>query len=321
VKASVLGVWTDRPLPAATLTRLERAELAALPGAELRRQWLTSRHALRVLLGLLGLPRDTTRYRFPHRRLSLSHASTGAIAVGSVGPWSAQPWAAGLGVDYEADRPVDPRTARFFLDEAEQARLARVPRADRAAEQLRLWTVKEAVFKADLTNAGAMLRDYTVCRYSTRPAPAVAVGWAARRGTGQSFGFARRGARQWFGFASARFHGGHLSVAAAHRGPPAPAAGHCPDPTERSARMPVTFELVAERISETLNIPVTDLSPATTLRDLAADSFMLVEMAVDLQEEFDAVFTAAELREVANLGQLIGLLQGPAPAGEDEPDG
>jgi hypothetical protein len=34
-------------------------------------------------------------------------------------------------------------------------------------------------------------------------------------------------------------------------------------------------------------------------------------MAVDLQEEFDAVFTAAQLRDVANLGQLVDLLDGP----------
>ena len=35
-------------------------------------------------------------------------------------------------------------------------------------------------------------------------------------------------------------------------------------------------------------------------------------MAVDLQEEFDVIFTQADLREVANLGQLVDLLQGPA---------
>ena len=75
--------------------------------------------------------------------------------------------------------------------------------------------------------------------------------------------------------------------------------------------MPVTFERVVERISQTLNVPATMLTPETTLRELAADSFLLVEMAVDLQEEFDARFTQAELREVANLGQLVDLLHGP----------
>jgi acyl carrier protein len=266
-----------------------------------------SRHALRVLLGLLGLPRDTAACRFPHPRLSLAHGGDGAIAAGTV-----RHWAAGLGVDYEADRPVDPRAARFFLTDAEQAWLARLPRPGRAAGQLRLWTVKEAVFKADLANrdGDAMLHHYSTQpgHFSTQPAGPGAAGWAIRRGTGQTFGFT-----------SARFQGGHLSVAAA-RGPAVggPAA---PDPIDRRTTMPITFEVVAERISETLNIPVTDLSPQTTLNDLAADSFKLVEMAVDLQEEFDAMFTQAQLREVANLGQLVRLLDAPAVAGQGESDG
>ncbi len=292
MRASVLAVWTDRPAPAGPLTVLERAQLSALAGSERRRQWLTSRHALRVLLGLLGLPRDTATCGFPHRRLSLTHTARGAVAAGSIGPQSA-----GFGVDLETDRRIDPRTARFFLDDAELQWLASVPRADRAAEHLRLWTVKEAVFKADLTNRDAVLRDYT-----SEPLGAQA-GWARRRGTGQLFGFT-----------CARFQGAHLSVAAAH-GP----AGA--DLVDRRTSMPITFERVAERISETLNVPATALTPETTLRELAADSFLLVEMAVDLQEEFDAIFTQSALREVANLGQLVELLHGPPPSGRGEPDG
>jgi acyl carrier protein/4'-phosphopantetheinyl transferase EntD len=292
MRALVLAVWTDQSAPAGPLTALERAQLSALTGSERRRQWLTSRHALRVLLGLLGLPRDTAACGFPHPRLSLAHADRGAIAAGSVGPLTA-----GLGVDLETDRPVDPRTAPFFLDDAEQAWLARVPRADRAAEHVRLWTVKEAVFKADLTNRDAMLRDYT-----SQPVGARA-GWARRQGTGQLFGFT-----------CARFQGAHLSVAAAH-GPAAP------DPVDRRTSMPITFECVADRISQTLNVPATMLTPETTLRELAADSFLLVEMAVDLQEEFDAIFTQSELREVANLGQLVDLLRGPESPARGAPDG
>jgi acyl carrier protein/4'-phosphopantetheinyl transferase EntD len=292
MRVPVLVVWTDQPAPVGPLTALECAQMSVLAGSERRRQWLMSRHALRVLLGLLGLPRDTAARGFPHPRLSLAHADCGAIAAGSVRPRSA-----GLGVDLEPDRPVDPRTARFFLDDAEQAWLARMPRADRAAERLRLWTVKEAVFKADLANRDAMLSDYT-----TQP-PGARAGQARRRGTGQLFGFT-----------SARFQGAHLSVAAA-RGPAVL------DPVDRRTTMPVTFECVAERISQTLNVPTATLTPKTTLRELAADSFLLVEMAVDLQEEFDVIFTQADLREVANLGQLVDLLHGPKPPSRGEPDG
>jgi hypothetical protein len=65
MRASVLAVWTDQPAPACLLTAVERAQLSVLAGSERRRQWLTSRHALRVLLGLFGLPRDTAACGFP----------------------------------------------------------------------------------------------------------------------------------------------------------------------------------------------------------------------------------------------------------------
>jgi acyl carrier protein len=72
--------------------------------------------------------------------------------------------------------------------------------------------------------------------------------------------------------------------------------------------MHATFELVAERISITLGIPVERISPATTLKNLAVDSFLLVEMAVDLQEEFDAIFTQESLQRVVTVADLVDLL-------------
>ena len=74
----------------------------------------------------------------------------------------------------------------------------------------------------------------------------------------------------------------------------------------------ITFEMVASRVAEVLRVPESGLSPQTMIKDLAADSFMLVEMVVDLQEEFDAVFTQAGLREVGSLGELVELLQNSA---------
>jgi acyl carrier protein len=71
----------------------------------------------------------------------------------------------------------------------------------------------------------------------------------------------------------------------------------------------VSFEQVAAHVGDTLSIPAQDLTPDTVLRDLAADSFMLVEMVVDLQERFDAMFTQEELNEVRTLGELVQLLR------------
>ena len=72
--------------------------------------------------------------------------------------------------------------------------------------------------------------------------------------------------------------------------------------------MHATFEHVAERISITSGVPVDSLRPDTTLQDLALDSFMLVEMAVDLQEEFDTIFSQEALQRVATIADLADLL-------------
>src|SRR5215475_13489156 len=72
--------------------------------------------------------------------------------------------------------------------------------------------------------------------------------------------------------------------------------------------MHATFEHVAERISITSGVPVESLRPDTTLKDLALDSFMLIEVAVDLQEEFDAIFSQEALQRVVTIADLVDLL-------------
>ncbi|MDF9810938.1 4'-phosphopantetheinyl transferase superfamily protein [Streptomyces sp. SPB162] len=279
---TVLAVWTRRPLHPTSLTRREGARFAVLTGRVQREQWLIARHALRTLLGVLGLPTDTTGYAFPHRRLSLSHVGGAAVAAGLAVP---DEDVAGVGVDLETVREAPAATARFFLDDRERCWLDTVAESARAAEHVRLWTVKEALYKADPDNRHTVLRDYTT------DDPAAASGPARRRPPHGAV----------FGYTAARFGDARLAVAAsAHRSPIAPV---------RTAPVPsVTFDDVAHRISATLSVPVDSLTPETQLRDLAADSFLLVEMAVDLQEEFDALFTQADLREVTTLGQLAGLV-------------
>jgi acyl carrier protein len=281
---AVLAVWTRQPLHPDSLTRREGARFAALTGRVRREQWLIARHALRTLLGVLGLPTDTAGYAFPHRRLSLSHVGGAAVAAGLAVPDAD---VAGVGVDLETFREARGATARFFLDDRERRWLGTVPESARAAELVRLWTVKEALYKADPDNRNAILRDYSTAD------PAAGSGPARRR---PPHGTA-------FGYAAARFGDARLAVAVSG------AVHHPPITPVRTATVPsVTFDDVAHRISATLSLPVDSLTPETRLRDLAADSFLLVEMAVDLQEEFDALFTQADLREVTTLGQLAGLV-------------
>jgi hypothetical protein len=93
------------------------------------------------------MPEDTSALAFPHPRLSLTHSAGVAVAA-----WLAvdpERSVSGIGVDYEAMRPMRDGTARFYLADAERAALGPNPRE---GDLLRLWTVKEALFKANPGN-------------------------------------------------------------------------------------------------------------------------------------------------------------------------
>ena len=166
--AAALGVAVRLRFATAAvgLDELTAAERAQLPAGPRRREWLLGRAALKRLLG----GGDTSGVRFPHRSLSLTHAGGLAVAAGLDGGQR------GLGVDYEPGRGVEPRTARFFLRPLERQRTG-------AGDLLRLWTVKEALFKATPGNEGATLLGYETID------PAAPAGRAVDRG-GRAFRYA-----------------------------------------------------------------------------------------------------------------------------------
>ena len=138
----------SEPLAPEVLWPAERRRLDSLPTDARRRDWLLGRAALKALV---DAPFDTAALAFPHRRLSLTHAGGTAFAVLAGGG------VVGTGVDFEPARAtVDPRAARFFLGPAERAA------ASTHAELLRLWTVKEALFKATPGNDRVVLADYAL---------------------------------------------------------------------------------------------------------------------------------------------------------------
>ena len=119
---------------------LTPGELAQLPEGMRRHDWLLGRAALKAVLGIA----DTSVVAFPNRSVSLTHSAGVAVAARCDGPQ------AGLGVDLEGWQVIDPRTARLYLHAQEQGDL------------LRLWTVKEALFKATPGNDTAVFLDYEV---------------------------------------------------------------------------------------------------------------------------------------------------------------
>jgi phosphopantetheinyl transferase (holo-ACP synthase) len=90
--------------------------------------------------------RNAYKMKMPDKRYSLSHCSNTVVAVGSR---LAQP--KGIGVDLEYGRKLTKQAVKLFLTESEQIALKNSTSVY-SQSALRLWTVKEAVFKADLNN-------------------------------------------------------------------------------------------------------------------------------------------------------------------------
>lgn len=52
--------------------------------------------------------------------------------------------------------------------------------------------------------------------------------------------------------------------------------------------------------------------PSTALGELVVDSFSLVQLAIDVQEEFEVIFYADDLADVETVGDLIALIRSRA---------
>ena len=72
--------------------------------------------------------------------------------------------------------------------------------------------------------------------------------------------------------------------------------------------MNVQPEKIKNRIAGVLNISLDKFNDDTTLKDLVSDSFLLVEMAIELQEDFGVRFTQEDLKMIVTIGDLISLI-------------
>ena len=66
---------------------------------------------------------------------------------------------------------------------------------------------------------------------------------------------------------------------------------------------------VKTRIADVLNIPADRVSEEISLKDLVSDSFLLVEMAIELQEDFQVRFSQEDLKVVHTVQDLIVLIE------------
>jgi hypothetical protein len=169
-----------RALKPAQLTPGELARWRALPRGPRGGEWLLGRAALRRLLTRLHEPADTAELTFPDRRLSLTHSRRTAVAAWAGGGGRLhEPAVLGVGVDFEADRTgLDRRAGRLFLSRRERAWVASLAEAVQADARLRLWVIKEALFKANPANHGTIVAHYSIaepgarCSEGSGPCPA-----------------------------------------------------------------------------------------------------------------------------------------------------
>ena len=70
-----------------------------------------------------------------------------------------------------------------------------------------------------------------------------------------------------------------------------------------------TIKEVKSRIADVLNIPIDRVSEETNLKDLVSDSFLLVEIAIELQEDFQVRFSQEDLKVVHTVQDLIALIE------------
>tara|TARA_S200000501_G_C20274102_1_gene504184 strand:- start:253 stop:492 length:240 start_codon:yes stop_codon:yes gene_type:complete len=72
--------------------------------------------------------------------------------------------------------------------------------------------------------------------------------------------------------------------------------------------MNVNPEEIKSRIAKVLNISSDKFNDETSLKDLVSDSFLLVEMAIELQEDFTVRFSQEDLKKIDTVGDLIFLI-------------
>jgi acyl carrier protein len=65
---------------------------------------------------------------------------------------------------------------------------------------------------------------------------------------------------------------------------------------------------VRKRIADTLQLPLAKLTDERLLTDIVRESFAMVEMVIDLQEEFGVRLDQAELKQLKTVADLTALV-------------
>jgi len=140
---------------------------------QLDRTWRGRRKALGQLINELhlGPSNKVENMIFPQQQLSLTHSGRWSIAAGT-----SSIKVLGIGIDFEVSKDMDQATTRLFMNQRERNRLV-----DNTSLALRLWSIKEAIFKSDPDNHEYRVWDYELCN------PSLHTGRAFRASSNKKF--------------------------------------------------------------------------------------------------------------------------------------
>lgn len=74
----------------------------------------------------------------------------------------------------------------------------------------------------------------------------------------------------------------------------------------------LSADVIQKKISTFLKVAPEKVVDATELRSLVTNSFILIELVIELQNEFDLVLNQQDLIGVSTVGDLIKVLQAKA---------
>jgi phosphopantetheinyl transferase len=151
LKAPVSLASARAPLAEDQLDFTTRQRLTGFTTAERRNQWLRGRSALMAIAAKLDIEPRLAALNPPCPGISLTHGERISIAAG-ISP------AQGIGIYFGSWRQIEASLLRCFLTEAEQEQLT----VQSNFTRLRLWTVKQALFKASAVNRGLRLTDFEI---------------------------------------------------------------------------------------------------------------------------------------------------------------
>lgn len=72
--------------------------------------------------------------------------------------------------------------------------------------------------------------------------------------------------------------------------------------------MTVSPDDIRRTMAQVLELPEERVQPDAVLTDLVSDSFLLVEMAIELQEHYDVMFGQDDMRDLRTVADLAGLV-------------